>query len=357
MDKFTIPFFPPLKEYQNQLEKVWDNQWITNNGPILQTLEKEVSEYLGTSKMSFVSNGTIAIQIAIEALGLKGEIITTPFSYVATSSAIKWQKCTPIFVDINYSDYAINAELIESKITNKTCAILATHIFGNPCDIQAIEAIAKKHNLKVIYDASHCFGTEYNGESIFNFGDISTCSFHATKLFHTIEGGAIFSRSKDVLAKANLLRNFGHNGPEKFSSEGINGKNSEVHAAMGLTNLPYIEAIRAKRKHQFLLYKNLLQNTTIKFQELNEKCDFNYAYCSIVIEDEASFNRVLEMTVQDKIGLRRYFYPSLNTLPYYNPTECAVSEKIAESIFCLPMHFNLTDTEIETIVNKIKLCL
>ncbi len=358
MNRFTIPYFPPIEEYQKHLQQIWENQWITNNGPFVKELEQKVSDFLSTeNKMSFVSNGTIAIQLAIESLELSGEIITTPFSYVATSSAIDWQKCQPIYVDIDAQTYAIDPTLIEEKITSKTSAILATHIFGNPCNIEAIEHIAQKHKLKVIYDASHCFGTKYKGESIFNFGDISTCSFHATKIFHTIEGGAVFSRDKKLLDRVNLLKNFGHDGPETFSSQGINGKNSEVHAAMGLTVLPKIDEILYRRKAQFLLYKSLLNHEAIQFQRIENSQEYNYAYCSIVISSEEKFLKIQEMIEREKIGLRRYFYPSLNQLPYYNQTECPVSDSIAARIFCLPMHYNLKEEEIQFIAQKIIGCL
>lgn len=358
MNLFTIPYFPPMEEYQRYLNDIWSAEWITNNGPIVQRLEKNVSEYLGVkNELKFVTNGTIAIQLAIEALELAGEVITTPFTYVATSSAIEWQKCKPVFVDIDPKTYAINPSLIEEKITPKTTAIIATHIFGNTCDIDEIAEIAQKHSLKVIYDAAHCFGVKYKGESVFNFGDASTCSFHATKLFHTIEGGAVFSPKQEVLDKVHLQRNFGHNGPETFSSNGINGKNSEVHAAMGMTILPHMQKIVDKRKDQFLIYRDALDNANIQFQEISEDCQYNYAYCSIYIPNENQFNAVLEMITREKIGLRRYFYPSLNQLPFYNQTDCPVSDEVSSKIFCLPMHYNLTNEQIDLICDKILACL
>ncbi|TVP43483.1 MAG: aminotransferase class I/II-fold pyridoxal phosphate-dependent enzyme, partial [Mongoliibacter sp.] len=233
----TKPFSPPIEEYKKYIDEIWERNWYTNNGPLVNQLEKDLKQYLGVSEVAFVSNGTIAIQIALKALGIHKKVITTPFSYVATTSSLVWEGCEPVFADIDSNTLNIDPLKIEELIDEDTQAILATHCFGNACEIDQIEKIAHKHGLKVIYDAAHCFGTKYKGESIFNFGDISTTSFHATKLFHTIEGGAIFSGNKELRKKVSFLRNFGHDGPEKFNGVGINGKNSEFHAAMGLCNL------------------------------------------------------------------------------------------------------------------------
>lgn len=197
----TKPFLPPLEEYYKLVQSIWERQWLTNNGPLVNELELKLKEYLNVPHLIYVTNGTIALQIAIKALGLKGEIITTPFSYVATTSSIVWEGCTPIFVDIDPNTFNIDPTKIEAAITNETSAILATHVYGNPCDIEKIQEIADRYNLKVIYDAAHCFGTKYKGKSIFEFGDVSTTSFHATKLFHSIEGGAIITKDPDLLKK------------------------------------------------------------------------------------------------------------------------------------------------------------
>ncbi len=208
----TKPFLPPREEYETLLRGIWDREYLTNNGPLVQELEEKLKEYLGVPYNLFLTNGTIAIQIAIKALGLRGEIITTPFSYVATTSSIVWEDCTPVFVDIDAHTLNIDPALIEAAITEKTSAILATHVFGNPCNVDAIQAIADKYQLKVIYDAAHCFGTLYQGQSVFNFGDVSTTSFHATKLFHTIEGGAVFCKDKAVQERMKFIRNIWHDG-------------------------------------------------------------------------------------------------------------------------------------------------
>ena len=228
MINVTKPFLPPYEEYEQYLKGIWDRVWLTNNGPLVNDLELKLKSFLGVDHLLFLSNGTIALQIAIKALKLKGEIITTPFSFVATTSSIVWEECEPVFVDIDPASLNINPALIEAAITPKTTAILATHVFGNPCDIEAIEKIAAKHNLKVIYDGAHAFGTTYKGRSVFEYGDICTTSFHATKLFHTTEGGAVVTKDAALLREMSFLRNFGHNGPDTFATIGINGKNSRM---------------------------------------------------------------------------------------------------------------------------------
>lgn len=248
MINVTKTFFPPLDEYQFQLERIWNNQWLTNRGELVIELENKLKEYLSVSNITLMNNGTIPLQIALKILGKGGEIITTPFSYVATTAAIVWEQCTPVFVDIHPEYLTIDETKIEAAITDKTTCILATHVFGNPCYIEAIEVIAKKHHLNVIYDAAHAFGVTYNGNSIFDFGDVSTCSFHATKLFHTGEGGALFCKDANLRHKMFYSHNFGHNGPLDFYGLGINGKISELQAAMGLTVFPHMETILESRK-------------------------------------------------------------------------------------------------------------
>ncbi len=251
MTNVTKTFFPPLEEYQLQLERIWENQWLTNRGALVQELENKLSEYLvlEDTKMIIMNNGTIPIQIALKLLAKGGEVITTPFSYVATTAAIVWENCTPVFVDIHPEYLTIDETKIEAAITDRTTCILATHVFGNPCNIECIEEIAKKYQIKVIYDAAHCFGVTYRGKSIFESGDVSTCSFHATKLFHTGEGGALFARDTDLFHQCYYSHNFGHNGPLDFHGLGINGKISELQSAMGLSVLPYMGAIIEGRKN------------------------------------------------------------------------------------------------------------
>jgi dTDP-4-amino-4,6-dideoxygalactose transaminase len=346
----TKPFSPPIAEYFKLLDGVWQRNWFTNNGPLVNELELQLKIYLDLPYLLFLNNGTIALQLAIKALQLKDEIITTPFSYVATTSSILWEGCKPIFVDIDPETLNIDPNKIEAAITSDTTAILATHVYGNPCDIDAIQKIADKHNLKVIYDAAHCFGTQYKGKSVFTYGDISTTSFHATKLFHTIEGGAVFTMNPEVLKKMSYQRNFGHEGPEDFAEVGINGKNSEFHAAMGLCNLKYIEDIKKSRKTQSERYSQRLINSSIKFVKINPMCSFNYAYFPIILENEQLLLKVISELEANRVNPRRYFFPSLNTVGIFKTGEALeVSENIAKRVLCLPLYHSLSFQEIDFI--------
>lgn len=354
MINVTQTFLPPKEEYLHYLYRAWDKHWLTNNGELVKELEGKVSEYLDVSSTTFVNNGTIALQFAIKALDITGEVITTPFSYVATTTSIMWEGCTPVFVDIDADTLNIDPKKIEAAITPKTSAILATHVFGNPCDIEAVQAIAEKHNLKVIYDAAHCFGVGYKGQSIFNYGDISVTSFHATKLFHTVEGGAVFSTDKNVTERVQYLRNFGHNGPGKFKEVGINGKNSELHAAMGLANLKYIDDIIADRKRASKSYDSLLEGV-LQRPKISVDAEYNFAYYPVIFTSEEKLLETEKRLNEAGIFPRRYFYPSLNTLDYLKTRQsCPVSEDIARRILCLPLYYDVAEDDIRTIVNIIK---
>lgn len=348
----TKPFKPPIEEYQRLLKDVWERNWFTNNGPLLLDFESKMREYLSVENFNFVSNGTIAIQIALKALGITKKVITTPFSYVATTSSIVWEGCTPVFVDINPDTLNIDVDKIEEQIDENTQAILATHCFGNPCEIERIQQLAEKYNLKVIYDAAHCFGTRYNSKSIFEYGDICTTSFHATKLFHTIEGGGIFTKDSLLQRKVELMRNFGHDGPDKFNGVGINGKNSEVHAAMGLVNIPYIESILENRKSAYNQYLDLLKNQKIKTQKITDKTEYNYSYFPIIFETELKLLKVKDELEKEGVFGRRYFFPSLDSLDYVEG-ETPVSRAIARTILCLPMYYGLRSQDIERITKII----
>jgi len=349
MINVTKSFLPPVEEYKKYIDEIWNRAWLTNNGPLVNDLELKLKQYLNLNHLLYLNNGTIALQIAIKALDLKGEIITTPFSYVATTSSIAWEGCTPVFVDIDAETFNINPALIEAAITPQTSAILATHVYGNPCDIDAIDKIAKKHNLKVIYDAAHCFGTKYKGKSVFEYGDVSTTSFHATKLFHTIEGGAVFTQDPEVLKKMAYMRNFGHNGPEAFFGVGINGKNSEFHAAMGLCNLNYVDAIVEKRKKDSLYYDDKLKTLKAKRPKIQEHADYNYSYYTIVFDSEKQLHDSIELLNSNWVYPRRYFYPSLNSLNYVNAQEMKMSESACNRVLCLPLYYDLTNAEIDMI--------
>ncbi|QCX53438.1 DegT/DnrJ/EryC1/StrS aminotransferase family protein [Elizabethkingia sp. JS20170427COW] len=346
----TQPFLPPQEDYQKYLDGIWNRKWLTNMGPLASQLEMDLKAYLGIKHLLFVTNGTAALQMAIKALELKGEIITTPFSFVATTSSIVWEGCTPVFVDIEKDSLNIDASKIEAAITEKTSAILATHVYGNPCDVVAIEKIAKKHNLRVIYDGAHAFGVKVNGKSIFEYGDISTCSLHATKLYHSIEGGFITTKDPELLKKLAYIRNFGIAGFDSFSELGINGKNSEFHAAMGLANLQHIDKIIEKRRALTTHYDEKLKNLKAVRPLWHKNSENNGAYYPVVFETEELLLKIVERLKGAEIGTRRYFYPSLATaLPYLEPTEMLVTDAISKRVLCLPMYYDLSFEEVDLI--------
>ncbi len=328
----TKPFLPP------------------NMGPLASQLEMELKDYLNLSHLLFVTNGTVAIQMAIKALNITGEVITTPFSFVATTSSIVWEGCTPVFVDICPQSLCIDADKIEAAITENTEAILATHVYGNPCDVVKIEAIAKKHHLKVIYDAAHAFGVKVNGKSIFEYGDISTCSLHSTKLYHSVEGGLVVTKDSELLKKLAYIRNFGISGFDSFSELGLNGKNSEFHAAMGLANLKYTEAIHNKRKALSQCYDDKLKNLKATKIKWHKEATENYAYYPILLESEELLLKIKKELDTCEIFTRRYFYPSLaSSLPYLPKLELPITEDISRRVLCLPLYFDLTEEEIDYI--------
>lgn len=349
MINVSKPFIPDFKEYSKYLEGIWEKGWLTNNGPLLNELELQLKDFLQTPHLLYVTNGTIAIQLAIKALGLTGEIITTPFSYVATTSTIVWEGCEPVFVDIEPSTYNIDPLKIEEAITPKTSAILATHVYGNPCNIDAIERIAKKHNLKVIYDAAHCFGTLYKGKSVFAYGDVSTTSFHTTKIFHTVEGGAVFAQDPAVLKTMAYMRNFGHDGRVEFSGLGINAKNSELHAAFGLANFKHIGEILSRRKEQYKRYVEKLEKHNATKLVVNKNADFNCAYFPLLFENEALLQKSIDELLEHYVIPRRYFYPSLSSLPYVKKGDTPIADEISGRILCLPLYHTLQKEEIDMI--------
>lgn len=350
----TQPFLPPEEEYKKYISEIWERNWLTNMGPLANELEEKLKVHLGVEHLLFVTNGTVALQMAIKALELKGEIITTPFSFVATTSSIVWEGCKPVFVDIDKHSLNIDATKIEEAITDKTSAILATHVYGNPCDVEAIEKIAKKHNLKVIYDGAHAFGVKVNGKSIFEYGDISICSLHATKLYHSIEGGLVISDDTELNKKLKYIRNFGISGFDKFAELGINGKNSEFHAAMGLVNINHIERIHEKRKALSESYDENLKDFPHQKPLWHSEATKNYAYYPILLESEEVLLKVKEKLEANQIQTRRYFYPSLATaLPYLDSKEMEVTDSVSKRVLCLPFYFDLNLEEIEKICNLI----
>lgn len=349
----TKSFLPPLTEYEEYLKQIWDNTQLTNQGPLLKEFEAKAKEYLNIANFHFVTNGTLALQIALRVLDVSdGEIITTPFSYVATTSSILWESCTPVFVDIEPQTFCIDPSKIEAAITPKTKAIMPVHVFGYPCDVEKIEEIARQHNLKVIYDGAHAFGTMYKGKSLLSYGDISICSFHATKPFHTIEGGCIIAKDDEINSKIELIKRFGHHGDEHFML-GINAKASEFQAAMGLCNLKYIEEIIEGRRNVAELYDSLL-GEKVNRPEANADTKYNYAYYPVVFETNQELLRVTEELTALNIFPRRYFYPSLNTLPYISSAApCPVSEDISDRILCLPFYADLEEAIVKKIARVI----
>lgn len=353
----TKSYIPNLDDYKAYLEQIWQSGQLTNNGSLCQQLESDVTGYLGVSNLELVTNGTLAIQLAIKALNLQGEIITTPYSYVATTSSVLWEGCEPVFVDIEDRTFCINADLIEAAITEKTTAILATHVYGYPCDVIKIQHIAEKHNLKVIYDAAHAFGVKLGGESLMRYGDCSTLSFHATKLFHTGEGGAVICKDEAVKQRVSLMKKFGHIGEDNYLDIGINAKMSELHAAMGLSVLPNVNDIIAARKEISGWYDERLGGCGLQRPIPADGLEYNYAYYPVIFPTHEVMMRVREALLDNGIGPRRYFYPSLNTLPFFEPrlkVSCPVSEDIASRVLCLPLYVGLGKAEVSGVCDVVR---
>ncbi len=357
----TQPFLPPLEEYLPYLQQIWDSKHITNKGPFHEQLEKELCDYLGVEYISLFANGTIALLVAIKALELKGEIITTPYSFVATAHSIKWNGIKPVFVDIDPYTCNINPEKIEKAITKKTTAILPVHVYGNPCETEKIKNIVDKYNLKVIYDAAHAFGVEHIGQSIINEGDLSILSFHATKVFNTFEGGAIVSHSAEMKKKIDDLKNFGFYDEVTVEGIGINGKMNEVQASMGLLQLRYIDSAIEKRKRIAQIYREGFKNVKgLRFLGDLEDVKYNYAYFPIFInENEYGKNRddVYNALKKHNIYGRRYFYPLISRFSAYKdlssskPANLPMAEKISEEVICLPIYPDLSMDQVNYIIS------
>ncbi len=354
MINVTKTYLPPLDEYIEQLKKIWETGHVTNNGPILLELESHLREYFGVKHLFLTANGTLALQIAIKVFGLQKKIITTPFSYVATTNSILWENCEPVFVDINLNDFCIDANLIEDAITPEVEAILAVHVYGYPCDVYAIEEIARKHNLRVIYDAAHAFGSCLNGRAVSSFGDLSAMSFHATKLFHTVEGGALITDNDDIARKIRLARAFGHISDE-FITQGINAKNSEFHAAMGLCLLPRVPKIIKMRKAATDLYDQLLLELPVTRPEpVTKEVDYNYAYYPVIFRSETELLMAKRKLENSDIFPRRYFYPTLNQLPYLKGEVCPIAENIAKRVLCLPIFYQIDESVQHRVVEVLR---
>ncbi len=349
MINVTKTYLPAFEEYISVLKRAWDKVWLTNNGELVQELEMKLKNYLGVNNLYFTNNGTIVLQMALKALDISKEVITTPFSYVATTNAILWEGCKPVFVDIDPVTCCIDAAKIEAAITKDTQAILATHVYGIPCDVEAIALIAKKYNLKVIYDGAHAFGVKYKGKSLLEYGDITTCSFHATKIFHTVEGGCIIANDDEIAKKLMLYRQFGHISDDYYSI-GINAKNSEFHAAMGICVLPMMDQILADRKRISDHYDALLLSHFIR-PISHFPIEYNYSYYPIIFQNEFQLLQSIENLKVNNISGRRYFYPSLNELPFLDNQPCPISEDISRRVLCLPLYYGLESEDVERISN------
>jgi len=347
----TKSFLPDIKEYIALLEEIWANGQLTNDGPLVIELEKKLAEYLEVENFIFVSNGTIALQIAIKALSLEGDVITTPFSYCATTTSLIWENCNPIFADISPITLTCEKQQIEHVINENTKGILTTHVYGNSANLSEQEKLASDYSIPIIYDGAHAFGVKHQGRSIFNYGTVSTCSFHATKIFHTIEGGAIITKDSKLADKIKGLRSFGHKGDNYFDS-GINGKNSEFHAAMGLINLKHFPQIKAHRKVSSELYETHL---TSKVERLawNPDNSRNYSYFPVIFPSENILQKVIVELNNSNIFPRRYFYPALNELPYLTYQACPIAEDIAKRILCLPLSAEISQEDINQICSII----
>jgi dTDP-4-amino-4,6-dideoxygalactose transaminase len=356
MINVTRPYLPPREEYEQYLDRIWESHILTNNGPLVKELEAKLRDFLGVPFLQFTSNGTIAIQIALKALGIKKKVITTPFSYVATTSSILWEGCTPVFVDIDPETLCIDPELVEQAIDEDTEAVLATHVFGLPCDVERLEAIGKKYNIKIIYDAAHAFGCRYKDRSLLDYGDVATCSFHATKIFQTGEGGCVIVHDETLDREVSLKKSFGHIGDEHFTL-GINGKNSEFHAAMGLAVVPHIPELIAERKKIAEAYDEALKDLPLQRPKLSEGLEYNYAYYPVLFPDEQALLKAVQKLKEHDIVPRRYFWPSLDELSYIRINTCTKSHEISSRILCLPIFNSLRFEEISFISRIVRFAI
>ena len=351
----TKPFLAPLKEYTALLEDIWDCAILTNDGQFVKQFERQICEKVGVSNYTAFSSGTTALQAAIKALELNGEIITSPFTWIATISAIKMGNCTPIFCDIDKNTLNIDIKRIENYITNKTVGIMPVHVFGNPCDIDGIKEIADRYNLKVIYDAAHAIGSEYGGKSILSYGDISALSTHATKLLNSGEGGGCVAKNKMITDRLRSIRFFGHNKDKSdILFDGLNGKLTELQSALGIVNIKYLDEVIADRKIKYKYYYSALSgNPALRFQEIKFGAT-NYSYFPLILENKKILFKIIDKLNNHDIYPRRYFYPSVNIFKnIVNSVERKVAENIANHILCLPLYYDLNLSVMDKIINII----
>ncbi len=351
----TRSFLPQRAALDRYMDRIWSSHHLTNNGPLVQELEARLKDQLGVEHLFFTGNGTIALQIAIRALGIEGEVITTPYSYVASTGSILWERCVPVYADIDPRTCCMDPERIEERITPRTSAILATHVYGLACDVEAIEAIAEKHGLKVIYDGAHAFGSDYKGRSLMSYGDICTGSFHATKIFHTVEGGCIIAKDAQVAERVMLMRQFGHMNDDHFMA-GVNGKNSEFHAAMGLCVLDRFPEILADREAQWVRYAAGFEGVAAcTILPIDPALRYNYSYFPVVLDTHERMLDVQRALLAENVMARRYFYPSLDALPYLtNAHPCPISRGIAERVLCLPMFFGFDPLDQDRVIATVR---
>jgi dTDP-4-amino-4,6-dideoxygalactose transaminase len=357
----TKPTLPTLERYVSYLKRIWQTKWLTNNGDLSLLLEQRLRDYLGVKNMVLVSNGTLALNLALKSLGLQGEVITTPFTFVATTNSIVWEGLTPIFADIDAETFNINPEDVENKITERTCAILAVHVYGNPCDVESLATIAGDYGLKLIYDGAHSFSVEYANRSVFDYGDVTTLSFHATKVYNTIEGGALVTHEEKLAEELRLLRDHGIISAEEFIGLGINAKMNEFQAAMGLCNLELVNQDIEMRKTLYKLYVSELSNFgKLTFQRLIGS-KYNYAYMPVCFEDERQRNMVCGELSRRGFGSRKYFYPLTVSAHYFTAKQnlidkfgLNIASDVARRILCLPLYPSLRLDDVYRIVNIIK---
>ena len=367
MDKKTItvtsPMLPPLEEFMPYLQDIWDRKWLTNNGHYHQELEKALCEYLKVPYISLFTNGTLPLMCALQALRITGEVITTPYSFVATTHSLWWNGIKPVFVDIDPSTGNIDPDKIEAAITPRTTAIMPVHVYGKPCDTERIQEIADKYGLKIIYDAAHAFGVEVNGESILNAGDMSTLSFHATKVYNTIEGGALVMRDEATKKRVDFLKNFGFAGETTVGAPGINGKMDEVRSAYGLLSLKHVDASIEARHQVAIRYREALRDVPgITFFDDMPGVKHNYSYFPIFVDAEkygmTRDELYFKMKESQVLG-RRYFYPLISEFSTYrgldsaHPDNLPKAHRMADTVICLPMHHELGEEELERTINCI----
>ena len=359
----TSPLLPDLDRFHKLLEEIWDSKWITNNGSFHQELETALAEHLDVPYISLFTNGTLPLLTALQALNITGEVITTPYSFVATTHSIWWNRCTPVFVDVDPATGNMDPDKIEAAITPRTSAIMPVHVYGQPCDTGRIQEIADRHGLKVIYDAAHAFGVKVNGESILKAGDLSTLSFHATKVYNTIEGGAMIMHDAETKKQIDFLKNFGFAGETEVVGPGINSKMDEIRSAYGLLNLQQVDASIEARKKVALRYREALRNIPgIKFFEDTPGVQHNYSYFPILVDAEqygiTRDELYFRMKGNGVLG-RRYFYPLISTfapyrdLPSATPGNLPNAHKLADSVICLPIHHSLSESDLDRVIDCI----